>query len=181
MAIEITNQQPTTFDAMLESWAAAEADSRLGPLLPPEALRRLVGRTPTPEDLKLSRYAVMYVRGPMLAPFLPLPAEWFDADINVDGLAEVSTPLFWRQQGFATLGELTDGRPDVTVDGGFDLDRVRGRPVLVSVDGDAPWYLIEGGHRCCEIIRLRRAGKFGDALPVIVGVCPRARENPHIG
>ena len=98
----------------------------------------------------------------MLAPFLPLPAEWFDADINVDGLAEVSTPLFWRQHGFATLGELTDGRPDVTVDGGFDLDKARGRPVLVSANGDVPWYLIEGGHRCCEIIRLRRAGNFGD-------------------
>lgn len=180
MPIELTNRRPTTFEAMLDSWADAKSWNRLAIGLPVDTVQRFVDRRPTGEDLVLARCAVMYCRGPILAPFLPRPTQWFNATINVDGLPEVSTVAFFRNDGYLTLADLVDRHPDMTIQG-FDPANARGRPILVSVDGNAPWYLIEGGHRCCEIIRRRRAGNFGATLPVIIGVCPRAREMPHIG
>jgi hypothetical protein len=120
------------------------------------------------------------VRQAFLLPFVSRPTDWFDAEIDVDGLGEVRMPKYWRDQGYSTLADLAVRNKDMTI-AGFDPAKVRGRPIVVSIDGDAPLYLIEGGHRCSEVFRLRRAGNYLGSLNVILGVCPRAREMVQIG
>ncbi len=188
MPITVTNRQPTTFDGMLDSWVEAEVASRLSKmafqdrtlLLARETVQRFADGQPTPWDRQVARGALFHGRGAMVLPFLSRPSEWFEAVMNTDGLVDVSAAMYFRAKGYVTLGDLTDRHPGMHIEG-FDPALSRGRPILVSVDGNAPWYLIEGAHRCCEIIRRRRDGRYGETLEVLVGVCPRAREMVQIG
>lgn len=172
--VSVKLERLITFDDMLDSWAESEI----------EPLRRFIGedsatlihhRKSSAQDRRVARYAVFLRRRPVLIPFLMYSGQWYEAAADVSALHNLRTYLF-MDEAYSTVGQLATKHPEMFIPD-FDPTQVfvqlRGRPIMVSKDGVSSWYLIDGTHRCCEVIRMTSGGKCAGVLPVIAGIYPQ--------
>jgi restriction system protein len=117
----------------------------------------------------------------MIGFFMRNPTTWLEGVFPVDAIGSLRLTSWFEQPGYAnarTIDELLDsigGAHYAKLD--FRIDNMRGRPVIVAPERDGPYMLIEGTHRCCEIVRLARRGEVPVAvLPFVLGVCPNIHD-----
>jgi hypothetical protein len=161
-----------TFDAMLDNWAKAEL-SHLAHRLPAETIGRYELGRETPFDKQIARYALFIRRRPVLIPFLAHETSWFNASLDVRALAETRSYLV-DDERHVTLGELARGGGYNIPD--FDPSLMRGFLIIVAARADGPWYLLEGTHRCVELLRTHVSGRTIGSAAVIAGLCAQLGE-----
>lgn len=164
---------PVSFDDVLDDWARAELD-HIAQWLDPDAVARIRNDMPKISDSRMARLAIFLRRRPVLLPFLSRPTDWYAGRIESSKLEFLNTYLF-HDEGYNTVGDLTRRHPNMTI-ADFDPAKTRGRPVVVCSSPSEAVYLIEGTHRCCEMVCLHRPGYFEAEMPVLVGVCSRLDE-----
>ena len=60
--------------------------------------------------------------------------------------------------------------------GGFALDRMQGRPIVVAETLDGPYFLVEGYTRCSVLLLKHYDGSLRDVdVPVLIGLAPQLR------
>lgn len=186
---------------MAWEWALAEIDSdRFGELyggLEPrirEALRRGARDELSPRDLDVVKIMVRAVRRPVLEDLLELGTDWRRGEMRlaeVGNLRVVNWPPLAELDPSRTIGAIArflDGGgipPDDRafadnyrkLHSGFSLTAMRGQPILISETEGGPNSVLEGYTRLSVIASKTSAGQIVDqALPVIVGTCPRLRD-----
>ena len=116
-------------------------------------------------------------REPMLGFLLKNPATWFTGLLDVEAIGGLRLTRWFEKPEFAnarTIDELLEspgGAIYAKLD--FTIGTMRGRPIMAAEDLAGPYCLVEGTTRCCEIVRLARAGEMvGAAIPVVLCVCP---------
>lgn len=162
-----------SLDDVLDTWVLSEAP-RLDKWLSAEMIDRLVSGAADENDRRLARYALFMRRRPVLTPYLSYPTRWYLIRQATAGLRDMRSYLF-LDEGYETLGELADRRLDMTIPN-FDANEVRGMPVFVRASSTEPVYLLEGAHRCCEMIRQRSVRYVPSYLMAYLGLCPRLGE-----
>lgn len=125
--------------------------------------------------------AIRHYREPMLGFLLKNEVKWFEGELDVDAIGGVRLISWFEQPQFAnarTIAELLDSPAGATYSKlDFNIGAMRGRPLAVAPGLQGPYTLIEGTHRCCEIVRLVRRGEVGTLrIPFVVGVCPNIHE-----
>jgi hypothetical protein len=179
---------------ILRTFAEAESDSerwreKFERVLGPEGAGLLRNNRPadwSPDLRALSIAALLAYRG-FIVGLLDLPGDWFEASIRPQEIAGLQATT-----GFAPItqtlrigdtldefekGNLGDGgfNSDVKARSvGFDLARIRGRPVLAAETRDGPFTIVEGTTRLATMLFLNRTGRtFPDQIPIYIGIVPR--------
>jgi hypothetical protein len=114
---------------------------------------------------------------------------WYRGDFALADLDGVLIGNYWAAKKWSplpapqTIGEFArhadPKAPVKTIEGAFDLDKMRGCPIYMAETMDAlvkgPWTLREGANRSRAIVLAFASGALGDrtTFPVIIGV-PRA-------
>jgi hypothetical protein len=180
--------------AILGTFAEAESDSerwrtKFEQTIGAPALAKLRGIRPAdwPPYLRaVAMAALLAHRGGFVVGLLELPGDWFEATVMLDEIAALQATTGFAQitptlrigdilDEFAN-GNLGDGgfNSDVKVRSiGFDLSRIRGRPVLAAESRNGPFTIVEGTTRLATMLSLSRTGRtFPDPIPVYVGIVP---------
>lgn len=144
-------------------------------------LAAYVARVGGPANLPLHERERLIVhicqhREPMLGFLLKNQTSWFEGAFDVEAIPALRLTRWFEQPAFSsarTIHELLEtlgGASYAKLD--FRLDAMRGRPIIVADNLGGPYCLIEGTHRCCEIVRLARRGEVPtETLPFVLGVC----------
>jgi len=165
----LLNVRPVSVQEVLLDWGSAEATSpRFRNWDRADVIAKLRNKAPLEEaDRAAIVKAIRCVRAPLLDYFFQKPTIWFEADMPVNLLDAIWSDIFFQSD--STLADIASRRPDIKIDG-FRLEAMSGRSILVGPSLNGPWILIEGVHRCVEILRMAPAAQ-PNAIRVLVGVC----------
>jgi hypothetical protein len=135
----------------------------------------------SPQSREELRAHICRIREPMIGFFLRNPTTWVEGTFDVEAIGSLRVTSWFEQPGYAnarTIDELLEsvgGASYAKLD--FRIEAMRGRPIIVGPDMDGPYCVIEGSHRCCEIVRLARRGEVPTrTLPFVLGICPDVHE-----
>lgn len=137
-------------------------------------------------DWGLLREALISTRASIVNPVLAYVRTWSLAEIEAADLADLRVMNLRIFTSIAPSRKLLDLAaslvrgifPEIWDPGhyrelraGFDWDRMRGRPILLSERTGGPWTLVEGTTRLCVIASRQNRGELRfDSFPVLLGV-----------
>jgi hypothetical protein len=189
----IQNLEASSEKEMLTEWALAEVHHLQG-MVPDDLIARVTAdpRAPlTADDRKYLQNAIRGRRFPMLHDLLPLGLKWYRGDFAVGDLGDVM--FHWKNPAFAAatpsrrLADLAANADKITDTAfvqrlrrtrfEFDPTQMRGKPILVALNLEGPFLLIEGTTRSLTILLEGSTGRPTlEQLPICVGVGDRLRD-----
>ena len=113
--------------------------------------------------------AVWQKRQPMLGYFFKNSTTWVRADFPMNRLGMIRSDIWFQADD--TLARVAANRSDVRIEA-FSIEAMLGRPIIVGPNANGPWSLIEGTHRCAEILRMSPASQPA-SIPIIAGLCEK--------
>ena len=184
-----TSWRRVDFQAVLRSWAIAEATSdkeagfsgavrQQAPSLHAKLLR---GDALSESELNAIANAIKQYRAPMLAGLLPLDPAWYEGAVSIETLSEMrifNLPAWVARTPSRSLSEHC-GAPQPRSSSEPEFRGFRNpleRIIAVGVTQDEPFCLLEGYTRGCAMIRDHKAGLRVETVPVYLGVTPRIAE-----
>jgi hypothetical protein len=167
----LTNPKRVVERDMLRTWLIAEFGnaarwSALKDRVPAPLLKKCLadeGILTEPESVQLEA-VIRIFRGPLLDGLLPIVTEWYAGGLPVGELSQLRIINFAPFVAVAScrmferlVDHIETGRQIADTDlaencrrisTGFDIGRMRGRPILVGETINGPYFLVEGYTRC---------------------------------
>ena len=182
-------------EEMLKNWALAEATSTrrwkyLGKILSPEILGKVKNGPYEFSEKEWQELLAMIrqFRSPLLDELIPLNLSWYEGKLPMSELGKlemINHAPFVNLAGSKKLidlahafekGEMPPNHPEFAenleqLKVGFSLDKMAGKPILVSLTKQPPYELVEGFTRISAVLINSLNGKsFEGEMPVILGV-----------
>jgi hypothetical protein len=179
------NLRPFTQNEMLLVWADSEIEEARFNIWPQvryyrERLRLRPNEPYT--DFEKNELISALVTNPdrrgLVKWVLANPTEWHVADFTLDELSQVRADYYWLVNFRAKTVRDISLLPSRIGKQDFERNRMRGRPVVVGPNRSGDLMLIDGAHRCSEILRMQPPGR-PLSIEVIVGVCPTITSWPR--
>lgn len=171
----LTDLRPITQDEMLLDWGLAEvAKPEMG--FDAAVVSRVRAKAETREDQNELVRRIKLHRAPLLNFFSTHPVQWFAGNLSTAVIGQISVIRYFQLRygpHIKTMADVAQYLPDKYSIQNFHHDEMRGRPIFVAQRRHDPLHLLEGTHRCCEIL-LRPSG--ASSLRVVFGECPLISE-----
>jgi hypothetical protein len=159
--LDLSQSNGISVENMLLEWALAERHEWTHP--PAELCRKIdAGEVldPSEQEMAIGLFAEVERRGPEVAFFRRLGADWFATEFPVAALGNVRLHRHWALNHWALTPGSAEPYPRTVaefarrsdVPRSFDPDGRREllkgyRPVCVATSRDGPWHIAEGSHR----------------------------------
>ena len=156
-------------------WGLAEA-AKPEMKLSPDIIGRVRAKTETAQDHAEIVRQIRQYRAPLLEFFAKHPVQWYQATIPVKAIGEIRVIRYFEVihgSHVKTIADVAEHLSEVYSILDFRRDDMRGYPMFVTTHLHAPLCLIEGTHRCRELLRENGGSP---TVRVIVGECPGIAE-----
>lgn len=171
----LTDPEPITEADVVLDWGLAEAakpEMRLDPAL----VNRVRTRTETAEDRAKIVRQIKEHRAVLLKFFSTHSVRWYQATTPVKNIGGARVIRYFEAvhgSHIKTIADVAEHLSALYSIPNFRRVEMRGGPMFVTTHLTAPLCLIEGTHRCCELLRDQGVTP---AVRVVVGECPRIAE-----
>lgn len=171
----LTDLETISWADMLLDWGLAEAAKREMDLTPAIVGRVREGIETKEDHVEIVRHITKH-RARLLDFFARHPVQWYKARIPLKAIGEISVIRYFQHKHgshIRTIADVAEHLSELYSIPNFRREQMRGCPLFVTTRLHSPLCLIEGTHRCRELLREQ------DGAPnvrVLIGECPRIME-----
>ena len=171
----LTDIEPITDADVVLDWGLAEA-AKPEMQLDSQIVSRVRTKAETKEDRIVITQRISECRAMLLGFFAQHPVRWHKATIQVAEIGQIRVIRYFEVDHgshIKTIADVAEHLSELYSIPNFRREEMRGFPIFATTHLHAPLCLIEGTHRCRELLREQGGAPN---VRVLIGECPRIIE-----